>query len=439
MARPVLAGHRRTRLWDSRSNFSVKHSDEERVYREYTTDERRSRSGCFTEKGRVRCVKEFSDGLLMFGVLAGMACSPEPDSSSPVIHTKPALADTDLPAVFSSTVAKYGTLRRPSNAKRFGIHKARGRSFAYAAPLNSRAQLQAWRAPAEAGLLEVLKIRRSTAAHDRAVQVGASEMIGDIVRTPIQYRLNDGFLLSAFFYRSRELKGRLPTVLLFHGHHSDGKASAAVQGRELSYGEFSGAFDLAQAGFAVFTPDIRTFGESGNRKSHEHLTKVLLLDGQVAVGTYVEDAWAAVDVLFLSPLVDKTRIAVAGLSLGGELALYTHATDSRLKASIVQGYLASHHGTHMRRWHCICQYIPSMGRQFDISDIATVGAPKPILFVVGRKDTEFPVREAKAAFARVSKAYALLGTPDAAELFVHDGAHEWKSHRTIEFLRHHLR
>ena len=49
---------------DSRSNFSVKHSDEERVYREYTTDERRSRSGCFTEEGRVRCVKEFSDGLL---------------------------------------------------------------------------------------------------------------------------------------------------------------------------------------------------------------------------------------------------------------------------------------------------------------------------------------------------------------------------------------
>ena len=60
----TLAGHRRTRLCDSRSNFSVKHSDEERVYREYTTDERRSRSGCFTEKGRVRCVKEFSDGLL---------------------------------------------------------------------------------------------------------------------------------------------------------------------------------------------------------------------------------------------------------------------------------------------------------------------------------------------------------------------------------------
>ena len=55
----ALAGHRRTRLCDSRSNFSVKHSDEERVYQEYTTDERRSRSGCFTEKGRVRCVKEF--------------------------------------------------------------------------------------------------------------------------------------------------------------------------------------------------------------------------------------------------------------------------------------------------------------------------------------------------------------------------------------------
>ena len=47
--------------------FFREHSDEERVYREYTTDERRSRSGCFTEKGRVRCGKEFSDGLLATG------------------------------------------------------------------------------------------------------------------------------------------------------------------------------------------------------------------------------------------------------------------------------------------------------------------------------------------------------------------------------------
>ncbi|WP_327588038.1 alpha/beta hydrolase [Nonomuraea sp. NBC_00507] len=77
---------------------------------------------------------------------------------------------------------------------------------------------------------------------------------------------------------------------------------------------------LAQAGLVTLAFDHRGLGESGGRRQHEDS------QGKLA------DLRAAVGVLAGRPEVNRARIGVVGVCLGGGYAVRAAATDSRVKA-----------------------------------------------------------------------------------------------------------
>jgi dienelactone hydrolase len=103
---------------------------------------------------------------------------------------------------------------------------------------------------------------------------------------------------------------RPPAVILAHGFSSDRTIVSALARR------------LAVSGFAVLTPDLRGHGENRNR----------FPVGRGRADFLAADFAAAVDFLRTTPLVDGSRIAVAGHSMGAGAALDFATRDSGLDA-----------------------------------------------------------------------------------------------------------
>ena len=105
---------------------------------------------------------------------------------------------------------------------------------------------------------------------------------------------------------------RPPVVVLSHGISSD-RANLSSLARK-----------LAGAGFAVLTLDHRGHGENRNP----------FPDGRGRADALAPDFAAAVDFLRTSPLVDGSRIAVMGHSMGAGAALDFATRDSGLDAVV---------------------------------------------------------------------------------------------------------
>ena len=106
---------------------------------------------------------------------------------------------------------------------------------------------------------------------------------------------------------------RPPAVVLAHGICSDRAGLSALARR------------LAGSGFAVLTLDLRGHGENRNR----------FPGGRGRADSLAPDFAAAVDFLRTSPLVDGSRIALMGHSMGAGAALDFATRDSGLDAVVL--------------------------------------------------------------------------------------------------------
>ena len=122
----------------------------------------------------------------------------------------------------------------------------------------------------------------------------------------------------------------------------------------------------------------------------------------------------AVDLLVARPEIDKTRIAMVGLSMGGEQTVVSAALDPRIKVAVCSGS-ASLHPVNL-----ICP------RALQVQ----IGDKDPLL---GRMTDRI-----KADSERIHKLYQKLGVEDRFELQVFDGVHEFNGKLAWEFLRKYL-
>lgn len=202
-------------------------------------------------------------------------------------------------------------------------------------------------------------------------------------------------------------KGKVGAVLALHGH--GGTGDEIVRGKSLYwYGRA-----LAEMGYVVISPDIG---------SHE-----LQHPNWSLMGERVWDALRCVDYLATRPEVDPDRMAVAGLSLGGETTMYVAALDPRLKAVCSSGWLTT--VENMRHGHCPCWNFPGLEEHFDFADIFACIAPRPLICEIGEKEKApggFPVEIARRALAEIRPAYQVFGAELNLLLDVHPGGHVFR-------------
>ena len=229
-----------------------------------------------------------------------------------------------------------------------------------------------------------------------------------------------------------------PAVLAVHGH---GPGKSLVCGVERGGPGDDYAHALASLGYVVLAPDLRGFGEradwmpEGKYECDWDLVCATMA-GVVPLERNLWDLGRCLDVLSTHPLVDPTRIAVAGLSYGGTCTLFLAALDERVRCAIVSGYLSSWRAAHNVPWNmCGSQVMPGQLGAIEHVDVAALVAPRPLLVESGTDDMIFPVGSARATVDRLRTLYAQLGAP--AESVVHhvfDGDHQWHGAAAPAFL-----
>jgi hypothetical protein len=161
--------------------------------------------------------------------------------------------------------------------------------------------------------------------------------------------------------------------------------------------------------------------------------------GRLLMGERLWDLMRCVDYLKSLPQVDAARIGCAGLSLGGEMAMWLGAMDERIAATVSAGFLTTM--DHMEQNHCLCWKFDGLRDLVDYADIYALTAPRPLQCQNGLQEPEsqFYVPLARQALEEIRPAYQDLGRPENLVLDVHPEGHVIDLPALLYFLDQHLR
>ncbi len=204
--------------------------------------------------------------------------------------------------------------------------------------------------------------------------------------------------------RPTQPKGKVGAVLAINGHGGSGEQ--VVFGTSLYwYGR-----EMAGMGYVVIAPDV-------GQHELQHTNWSLM-------GERTWDALRCLDYVVTLPEVDPQRLAVAGLSLGGETTMYVAALDERLKVACSSGWLTT--VANMKNGHCKCFNFPGLEDNFDFSDIFACVAPRQLICELGEQERTpggFPVAIGRQAMAEIRAAYRVFNAEPNVTLTVHPGPH----------------
>jgi pimeloyl-ACP methyl ester carboxylesterase len=207
--------------------------------------------------------------------------------------------------------------------------------------------------------------------------------------------------------------------------------------------------ELARRGFIGVALDARYHGDrAGN------LTKAMAEAFRTGkehpyLWDTVWDTWRVMDYLQTRPDVDRDRLGVMGISLGGHTAWMVSA-DPRVKVAVPCISVCSwrwqleHQGYTQRvqnlqaafdsvrdqmgepevnrkvvaaAWE---RWMPGVPMEFDCQDVLAAFAPRPLLIIGGDSDPVAPLEGAKVAFAVIEPAYARAGASDRLRINIAD-------------------
>lgn len=233
-------------------------------------------------------------------------------------------------------------------------------------------------------------------------------------------------------------EGPFPAVLLLHDHGSkfdigkekliqpwgDPNREQIAQTWADKY--FSGRFigdELAKRGYLVLAVDALGWGDRGTITYSEQqalASNLLNLGSSLAGLLAVEDIRSA---SFLSslPEVDSQRVAALGFSLGSYRAWQVTALSDEIKAGVAICWIGTNQGLMvpgnnvLRGQSAFYMVHPGLAKYLDYPDVASIAAPKPMLFYNGGLDKLFPVESVQDAYDKMRKVWQSQGAGDRLE------------------------
>lgn len=257
----------------------------------------------------------------------------------------------------------------------------------------------------------------------------------------LHYQSMPGLYVTGNLYRpSRtETDQRLPAVLYVCGHSHRGR-----DGNKTAFQ--SHGIWLARHGYVCLVVDTLQLGEIA----------------AVHHGTYREGRWwwhgrgytsagvecwngvRGIDYLVSRADVDPQRIGVTGISGGGAATFWIAAADERVAVAVpVSGMadLQSYVGNRVINGHCDCMFMHNTFA-WPWTRIATLIAPRPMLFVNSDADPIFPMDANDRISNRLERLYSLYGAGDQVDAVVSIGGHAYRKdirQAVYRFLNTHLK
>jgi cephalosporin-C deacetylase-like acetyl esterase len=180
---------------------------------------------------------------------------------------------------------------------------------------------------------------------------------------------------------------------------------------------------LVRAGYAVLAIDPRGTGETSEgpvpREYRGYLSgpDASLFYGALRAGTsipgmHVRDVLAARAFLESRAEIDPRRLGVLGVGSGGTLALFAASLDPRIKVAVSSGGLLSFDAIAASETstHRLTELVPGALESFDLPDIATLVAPRPLVLanLVDATHRRVDRALARRTYAQAKHAYHAL-------------------------------
>lgn len=251
-----------------------------------------------------------------------------------------------------------------------------------------------------------------------------------------------------------------PAVIAPHGHASCGKYAVAGRTDIAAIAEYIAkhnydyGIQMVRAGFIVFCPDARGFGErrevsqQGDTPQHMLNSSCFALNhmalplGQTVTGMWTWDLMRLADYVATRPECQSGKLGCAGLSGGGLQTLWFAALDDRVSCAVVSGYYYGYKESLLdMHMNCSCNYVPHLWELADMGDIGALIAPRPLFIETGDQDPlngASGVANVRAQVEITRQAYTLF---DAADTLVHHifpGEHMWCGVQALPWLKKRL-
>ena len=272
----------------------------------------------------------------------------------------------------------------------------------------SKKEALAWQYQLRTEFTELLNMNDLIAGRERIpldIREISSETKSGFILKELEINSTPGRRIRVILALPSGEKNNRPAVVSIHGH---GGKILSVYDEKSIYKGF--ATELARSGYVTVAPVVS-----------QH---VISENGRTLMGERLWDAMRCVDLLESLPEVNKNRIGCAGLSLGGEMAMWLGAMDTRIKATLSSGFLTVM--DQMEKNHCQCWKFPGLRERADWADVYSLVAPRALMCQNGLKEpaNDFTVPLAKKAMEEIKLIYSDYGKPQNVSLAVHGGAHE---------------
>ena len=267
---------------------------------------------------------------------------------------------------------------------------------------------------------------------------------GKFIQQTVHYQSEPNVTVCAYCLIPKKISFPCRTVICQHGH---GFGKDDVMGYDHGNEEhrnwieqcnYPYACYFADRGYVVIAPDARCFGQRRDGADilppdcYFPMLKSVLL-GKSLNGQRTWDLIRTLDYLETRPEVDKNSIGYVGFSLGGQLGIYLGALDERVKVVCISGFLVSFLHSLLAEQHCNCSYDPGLLKYADISDLAGLISPRPLLIEAGSNDPSFPAKFVLEAFEELEHIYHIFNAGNCVDIDVFGGGHCFSGHKCFDW------
>ncbi len=201
-------------------------------------------------------------------------------------------------------------------------------------------------------LLDLLGIPKEKCSLESELK--GSVLHDDIVIEKWVWTSEPGSKVTSLLYMPKVRNSKIPAVVVANGHGGS---------KNSLYNHYTGQL-YAKVGIACLLYDTigeeerHVKGEKGTRAhDEEEVLRCAAENGRIVMGKMVFDTMRAIDFLFSHHDIDSENVGVTGNSLGGTIASWMLALDTRIKMAIVSGWAISMYGVAQSK---ACTRIPGM-------------------------------------------------------------------------------
>ncbi len=302
---------------------------------------------------------------------------------------------------------------------------------------------KSWQAKARKKLTELLGLDLIPCC-DNEIAIKFEKDCGDYTDTYFTFQSEPDYYVPCHILKPKCYSGKLPLLLCLQGHStgmhiSIGEAKFDGDDDDINSGDRDYARIGVRKGYCTIAIEQRYMGECGgtekgtgcqHRPENGINAMPALLFGRTAIGERVHDVIKAIDIITsgnyrLFDCVDINDITLTGNSGGGTTTFYTSCIDERIKVSAPSCCVCTYKDSIIDISHCGCNYIPGIARYFDMSDLAGLIVPRPLIIIAGKDDRIFPIEGVKKTYEAAKALYAAGKCKKNIQLIIGNGGHRY--------------